>query len=215
MFGPPFDVPLLNVATGKAAAHVKMQLAVTGPEQHHGLMFKKSMPDEDGMLFLYTYPQARVLWMKDTFIPLDAAWFTEDGVLQEIHHLKPFDLTYRWSKRDDIVMGLEMSVNYFKRHGIVPGTVRLDEAALADALRARGVDPKPFKFLGAAAGAGHLPPNSTLKDANAALTNSEHTALPQQGSEVEENSVFAKDEASLVEPEDSKTGELSSFLGRY
>lgn len=150
LFGPPFDIPLLNTETGDVVENIQMQLAVTPPEQHHGLMFVKSMPQETGMLFLYTHPSKRVLWMKNTYIPLDAAWFTGDGVLQEVHEMPPLDLTYRWSDRSDIVMGLEMNGGHFKRNGEKPGTLKLDMKALASALSDRGFDPAPFVGAGAA-----------------------------------------------------------------
>uniref|UniRef100_A0A7S4VXQ0 Uncharacterized protein n=1 Tax=Alexandrium monilatum TaxID=311494 RepID=A0A7S4VXQ0_9DINO len=46
LFGPPFKVPLLRVDTGDVAADVQMQLAVTPAEQHHGLMFRRSLQEE-------------------------------------------------------------------------------------------------------------------------------------------------------------------------
>lgn len=147
LFGPPFQVPLLFQANGSVAAAVSMQLAVTPPEQHHGLMFIKDLPEGTGMLFLYTNPARRVLWMKNTYVALDAAWFTKDLTLQEVHHMPPLDLTYRWSDREDIVMGLEMPEGWFDRHNLTPGTLRLDRQALSDAIHARGFD--PTSYLGA------------------------------------------------------------------
>lgn len=144
LFGPPFSIPLLEASSGAVAADLKIKLAVSPEEQHHGLMFKQSMGQDEGMLFLYTSPSRRVLWMKNTPMPLDAAWFTGDGLLREVYYLKPYDLTYRWTDRIDIVMGLELSGGWFERHGLHPDAVKIDKQALAAALKARGYDPKPF-----------------------------------------------------------------------
>eukprot|EP00747_Dinoflagellata_sp_TGD_P164495 gnl/TRDRNA2_/TRDRNA2_184493_c0_seq1.p1 gnl/TRDRNA2_/TRDRNA2_184493_c0~~gnl/TRDRNA2_/TRDRNA2_184493_c0_seq1.p1 ORF type:complete len:242 (-),score=57.34 gnl/TRDRNA2_/TRDRNA2_184493_c0_seq1:156-881(-) len=146
LFGPAFDIPLVEVNSSNVVANVTMRLAVTGPEQHHGLMFKKTLPNDVGMLFLYTEARKRVLWMKNTYVPLDAAWFTPDLVYREVHALIPEDLTYRWSDREDIQFGLEMPEGWFRRHHLQPDTVRLDREALANALENRGF--QAGQFLG-------------------------------------------------------------------
>jgi len=144
LFGPPFAVPLLEVKTGAVAAQIQMRLAVTPPEQHHGLMFIKDLPEDSGMLFLYPTAQKRVLWMKNTYVALDAAWFTQDLVLREVHNLVPLDLTYRWSDRSDIQMGLEMPGGWFAKHNLSPENLKIDEQALKSALVSRGFDPAYF-----------------------------------------------------------------------
>mmetsp|Transcript_89097 Transcript_89097/g.236713 ORF Transcript_89097/g.236713 Transcript_89097/m.236713 type:complete len:210 (-) Transcript_89097:124-753(-) len=144
LFGPPFNIPLLWVGTGKPAGEVQMQLAILPAEEHHGLMFRRSLAEDYGMMFLYTAPGQRVLWMKNTYVPLDAAWFTNDGVLREVHHLHPLDLTYRWTDREDISMGLETRQGYFEEHGYKPGAVKVDLDALSAAIMKRGYYPGQF-----------------------------------------------------------------------
>lgn len=146
LFGPVFAVPLKHTATGEAIVDVKLRLAVTPPEQHRGLMFRSSLNNDEGMLFLYKEPKKRVLWMKNTYIPLDAGWFTRDGTLREVHQLKPLDLAYRWSDRTDITMGLEVSEGFFEKHNIKPGSAYLDQEALVSALGARHIDAVPLLF---------------------------------------------------------------------
>jgi len=144
LFGPSFKIPLLQAGGDQVAADLRVRLAVTPPEQHHGLMFKSHMEADEGMLFLYTNPQQRVLWMKNTHVPLDAAWFTNDGVIREVAHLKPLDLTYRWTDRDDIVMGLELPGGFFERNRLNATTLHIDKKALSAALKSRGFDPLPY-----------------------------------------------------------------------
>merc|ERR1719330_460091 len=142
LFGPSFDVPLKRIETGDTVAQVQMRLAITPPEQHHGLMFRTALADSEGMLFLYQEPSRRVLWMKNTLIPLEAAWFTRDGMLQEVQHLYSNDLTYRWSGRADITFGLEVSEGFFEQHQlsdmVAKGGLRLNMQALSSAINSRG-----------------------------------------------------------------------------
>jgi uncharacterized membrane protein (UPF0127 family) len=143
-FGVLADVPLVESGTGKVIAPVQMRFAGTPDQDHRGLMFRQHLGENEGMLFLYTQPSRRVLWMKNTLVGLDAGWFTGDGVLQEVHQMPPLDLKYRWSDREDITMGLEMPVGWFERRGLKPGDVQLDQKALATALSARGLDASQY-----------------------------------------------------------------------
>eukprot|EP00420_Gonyaulax_spinifera_P014091 CAMPEP_0197913646 /NCGR_PEP_ID=MMETSP1439-20131203/76997_1 /TAXON_ID=66791 /ORGANISM="Gonyaulax spinifera, Strain CCMP409" /LENGTH=222 /DNA_ID=CAMNT_0043535517 /DNA_START=33 /DNA_END=698 /DNA_ORIENTATION=+ len=174
LFGPHFRVPLLSVDNGATVAEVQMQLAITPQEQHHGLMFKRSLDKDTGMLFLYDTPEQRVLWMKNTYVPLDAAWFTTNAVMQEVQHLKPQDLTYRWSTSQDISMGLEMPGGWFESKKIAPGTVQLDRKALAAAIAQRGF--KPAEFLGEGAGQTDAPAQQESSEASAAAPPAEAAA---------------------------------------
>jgi len=146
LFGPSFSIPLLRASTGEVVTQIQMQLAVTPPEQHHGLMFRTSLGDDQGMAFLYTQPSKRVLWMKNTYIPLEVAWLSKDGNVREVQHLYPKDLTYRWSEHDDITTGIELPEGFFEKRKLAdaPESLRLDMKALASALSARGLDPSAF-----------------------------------------------------------------------
>lgn len=145
LFGSYFNIPLVSVADGKSVvANVNMQLAITSDEDHHGLMFRKSMPDDHGMLFLYPDSHQRVLYMRNTFIDLDAGWFSPAGKLLETHKLNKLTETYRWSTSSDVQFGLEMNVGWFAQHHVEPGQVQLDLEALASSIQARGFDPSKY-----------------------------------------------------------------------
>jgi uncharacterized membrane protein (UPF0127 family) len=101
-----------------------------------GLMHRTSMPENEGALFVYDTPGRKSFWMKNTHLPLDIGFFTTDGVLREIHELHPNDLTPVPSRRDDILIALEMNRGWFARHELVPGTA-LDLTLLRQALQKR------------------------------------------------------------------------------
>jgi hypothetical protein len=122
---------------------VRMQLAVLPAEQQQGLMFRRDLGPDDGMLFPYRTPQAMGFWMRNTPTPLDIGFFDADGVLQEVYQMYPHDETTVRSRSDRLRYALEMNQGWYRDNGVRPGA-KLDLAALAAALKARGFDPVTF-----------------------------------------------------------------------
>lgn len=73
---PEPNGPRVVVPSG---AVYRVELARTPEEQTQGLMFRESLPERSGMLFLFTDKGVHKFWMKNTMIPLDMIWTTEDG----------------------------------------------------------------------------------------------------------------------------------------
>ncbi len=120
---------------------VRMQIAAMAAEMQRGLMHRKSLGADDGMLFVFTQPQQLGFWMRNTTIPLDIGYFDSAGVLREIYPLHPLDERSVTSRARDLQFALEMNQGWFKSAGVKPGD-RLDLKAVADALRARGLKPE-------------------------------------------------------------------------
>jgi uncharacterized membrane protein (UPF0127 family) len=120
---------------------VQMQLAVLPAEMERGLMFRQSLGEDEGMLFVFARPQQQGFWMRNTYIPLDIGYLDPSGELKEIYPMYPRDERSVTSRSRDIQFCLEMNQGWFKRHEVKPGA-RLDLKAVAEALRARGFDPK-------------------------------------------------------------------------
>ena len=121
----------------------RIQLALHQLEQQQGLMQRRDLGPDDGMIFIYAKPQRMNFWMHNTPTPLDIGFFTEEGALAEVYALLPFDETSVHSRSERLKYAVEMPSGWYARNGIKPGA-KLDLAALAGALRERGQQPETY-----------------------------------------------------------------------
>lgn len=122
---------------------VRMQLAVRPGEMERGLMERRDLGRDEGMIFVYERPQRLSFWMRNTPTPLDIGFFNADGMLEEIYPMYPFDETAVRSRSTLLSLALEMNQGWFSRNGVKPGA-QIDVQALAAALTARGFEPAKF-----------------------------------------------------------------------
>jgi len=124
---------------------VQMQLAVFPLEMQHGLMGRRDLGPDQGMIFIYQKPERMNFYMRNTPTPLDIGYFTADGRLHEMYPMYPFDERTVSSRSEAIQYSLEMNQGWFQANAVKSGA-QLDLKALAAALKARGFDPKEFKL---------------------------------------------------------------------
>lgn len=122
---------------------VRMQLAVRSGEMQRGLMERRDLGRDDGMLFVYDRPQALQFWMRNTPTPLDIGFFSPEGRLEEIYPLHPFDEKTVGSRSNRLQFALEVHQGWYRENGVKPGA-QLDLKALGAALKARGFEPRRF-----------------------------------------------------------------------
>lgn len=104
------NYPLREIKIGTHKAHVEV---VSNPEDcSQGLMGRKYLLPDHGMLFDFGKDQHLHFWMKDTSIPLSIAFIKEDGSITQIEDMKPFDLTVIKSK-EKCRYALEMNQGWF------------------------------------------------------------------------------------------------------
>jgi len=111
---------------GQRIAVVKAEIARTQEERAQGLMYRKELPDGEGMLFVFERDQVMSFWMKNTLIPLSIAYITSDGRIVEIKDMYPHDESSVLSSRS-VRYALEVPQNWFSRAGVRLGdTVTID-----------------------------------------------------------------------------------------
>jgi uncharacterized protein len=74
----------LTMTTEKGAFAYKVEMANDDASREKGLMFRKAMPKDHGMLFDFGKDQVAYMWMKNTFIPLDMVFIRADGEVASI-----------------------------------------------------------------------------------------------------------------------------------
>lgn len=100
---------------------VGVELAEDPPVIMRGLMFRKSMPEERGMLFLLEDVKDQGFWMKNTCIPLDMLYITDDGLIVGIEENVPTLTLETRSCGCPSHYVLEMNAGWARRHGVKPG----------------------------------------------------------------------------------------------
>ncbi|MDR1447081.1 MAG: DUF192 domain-containing protein [Treponema sp.] len=101
---------------------VSAEKAETGEERARGLMYRRSLDDGKGMLFIFEEDEILSFWMKNTLIPLSIAFIAADGRILEIHDMEPEDLSTIRSGYP-CRYALEVPRGWFRRAGIAPGDV--------------------------------------------------------------------------------------------
>lgn len=97
------------------------ELAITPEEQALGLMYRKELPEDQGMLFVFESLRQASFWMKNTLIPLSIAYLDTEGVILEIYNLTPLSTTPITSRSHKVAYALEMNQGWFQKRNIRPG----------------------------------------------------------------------------------------------
>jgi hypothetical protein len=113
------NLPRVKLTTGMHV--IDAQVASTDDQRMTGLMFRKEMPQHEGMLFVFDYPSQQCFWMKNTILPLSVAFVADDGTIVNIDEMKPQTLDSHCSVKP-VRYVLEMNQGWFSKKGIKAGT---------------------------------------------------------------------------------------------
>ena len=111
----------LNVTTDKGEFAFDIEVADDPAERSTGLMFRKSMPDDRGMLFVFPQEVRGAFWMMNTILPLDIIYIRADGTVDSIVRGEPFSLAPLRS-RGMIRYVFEVNAGMAEKTGIRPGS---------------------------------------------------------------------------------------------
>jgi len=117
------DAPQMNLPRIKLSAgmhQIDAQVAATPEQRSTGLMFRKEMPQHEGMLFVFEQPTVQCFWMKNTLLPLTAAFVADDGTIVNLADMKPQTTDSHCSAKP-VRYVLEMNQGWFAKKNIKAG----------------------------------------------------------------------------------------------
>ena len=116
--GPQPRLPTIALTAG---IHIiKTELAINGEQQATGMMFRREMGTNEGMLFVNDEPSQRCFWMKNTLLPLSIAFIADDGSIVNIADMEPQSEKSHCSAKP-VRYALEMNRGWFAKRGIKAG----------------------------------------------------------------------------------------------
>lgn len=101
---------------------VDARLAVTREEQIRGLSGTQSLPDGEGLLFVYAEPSRSGIWMKDMNYPIDVLWISEEGkIVHIVENMRPESYPQAYYPDEDATYVLELPSGFVEIHGTQEG----------------------------------------------------------------------------------------------
>jgi hypothetical protein len=100
---------------------LQVEIAQTPEASSLGLMFRESLPEDQGMLFVFPQQQILSFWMRNTFIPLDIAFIDHAGVIVDIQRMAPLDETINYISAAPALYALEVNAGWFEKREIKVG----------------------------------------------------------------------------------------------
>lgn len=115
---PQMNLPRIEITAGMH--RIEAQVAASPQERQTGLMHRKEMPAHEGMLFVFEQPATQCFWMKNTLLPLTAAFVADDGTIVNLADMKPQTEDSHCSAKP-VRYVLEMNQGWFGKKGIKAG----------------------------------------------------------------------------------------------
>jgi uncharacterized membrane protein (UPF0127 family) len=113
--------PALPIKKLNAGMHViQAEVAATPETRTTGLMYRKTLAPNHGMLFVFEQANVQCFWMRNTFIPLSIAFLLDDGTIVNIADMKPQSDDSHCSSKP-VRLALEMEQGWFAARAMTPG----------------------------------------------------------------------------------------------
>ncbi|CAN1519841.1 COG1430 Uncharacterized conserved protein [Rhabdaerophilaceae bacterium] len=119
--GPVMKLEALEIVSGDTRRRFRIELAKTDADRGRGLMFRQSMPADQGMLFDFERDQMVSMWMRNTFISLDMVFIFSDGLIHRIEPRTEVQSERTISSGVPVRAVLELNAGTAEKLGIKPG----------------------------------------------------------------------------------------------
>ena len=111
-------LPVVELSAGMYL--IRAEVADTDPARMQGLMYRKTLADNAGMLFVFDESGRYCMWMKNTYVPLSVAFLDERGAIINVEDMAPRTEDSHCAARP-ARYALEMNRGWFARRGIGAG----------------------------------------------------------------------------------------------
>jgi len=112
------DLPEITLVVNQQ--RLAVEVAGTEEARAQGLMFRRILPENRGMLFVFRETAQHAMWMMNTYVPLSVAFIDERGTIINIEHMAPHTRTNH-AAAQPAKFALEVNRGWFAKRGIVPG----------------------------------------------------------------------------------------------
>lgn len=116
---PQMNLPRVELHAGMY--RISAQVAATPQQRETGLMYRRQMPEYEGMIFVFDIPGVQCFWMKNTRLPLTAAFIADDGRIVNLADMQPQTEDSHCSDKP-VRYVLEMNQGWFAKKGLKSGT---------------------------------------------------------------------------------------------
>ena len=116
--GAQSAMPVMELTAG--FHRIEAEVAANDRNRQVGLMNRKSMAQQRGMLFVFPQANTHCMWMRNTLLPLSVAFLDEDGVIINIEDMQPQTENNHCARRP-ARYALEMNLGWFAQRGLKPG----------------------------------------------------------------------------------------------
>ncbi|HYO28229.1 MAG TPA: DUF192 domain-containing protein [Azonexus sp.] len=112
------SMPVMELSAG--FHRIEAEVAASDQNRQVGLMNRKAMPQQRGMLFVFMQNTTHCMWMRNTLIPLSVAFIDDEGYIINIEDMQP-QTEDNHCARQPARYALEMNLGWFAQRGIKPG----------------------------------------------------------------------------------------------
>ncbi|MBK8253086.1 MAG: DUF192 domain-containing protein [Polyangiaceae bacterium] len=110
-----------DAKSGGSAPSITVEVAETETTRQRGLMMRKSMPENRGMIFVFEQRRVHEFWMHNTCIPLDMMFVDKDGFITGIEENVPTMNDNTYTSGCPALYVIEVNAGWSRAHGVMPG----------------------------------------------------------------------------------------------